>query len=83
MEQIIGYVAATLTTASFLPQVYQILKTKDTSSISLSMYIIFCLGVFLWLVFGILKEEAPIIIANAITLFLGLLILTLKLKEKK
>ncbi len=52
--EIAGYLAATLTTISFVPQALQVIKTKDTHSISLSMYIIFVSGVFLWLVYGLL-----------------------------
>jgi MtN3 and saliva related transmembrane protein len=78
----IGLIAGILTTISFLPQVIKILKTKDTTSISLLMYIIFTTGVFLWLIYGILVKDYPVIIANFITFILASMILTLKIREK-
>jgi MtN3 and saliva related transmembrane protein len=81
MEQIIGYTAATLTTISFIPQVIHIIRTKNTESISLSMYILFCIGVSLWLIYGLLQNSYPIVIANTITLFFALIILSYKLKN--
>jgi len=79
-ESIIGYVAAALTTLSFIPQVTHIYKSKDTSAISLSMYLIFSLGVFLWLIYGVLISAWPMVVANGITLLLSLIILWLKIK---
>ena len=77
--EIIGYVAGTLTTVSFLPQAIKTLKTKDTESLSLSMYSIFTTGVLLWLIYGIHLDDAAIIYANAITLILASSILCMKL----
>lgn len=79
--EIIGFVAASLTTVSFYPQAFKIIKTKDTQSISLVMYSIINLGIGLWLVYGILKGDKPIIYANAFTLVASLTILMLKLKD--
>ena len=79
---IIGYLAAILTTISFVPQALQIIKTKDTKGISLPMYILFTLGVFLWLVYGICTKSYPVIVANFITLVLASIILTFKIKYK-
>ncbi|MDD5411827.1 MAG: SemiSWEET transporter [Methylobacter sp.] len=76
---IIGYIAATLTTASFLPQAILTIKTKDTDSLSLSMYSIFTLGVLFWLIYGIYKSDNAIIFANAITLLLASSILSFKI----
>jgi MtN3 and saliva related transmembrane protein len=76
----IGLLAAMGTTLSFLPQALKIIKTKDTKSISLSMYILFVSGVFLWLIYGVLRQDVPIIIANAVTLILASLILYFKIK---
>jgi len=81
MEQLLGYLAATITTASFIPQVLQVVRTKDTKSISLPMYIFFVIGLWLWLIYGILLGEWPIIIANFITIILASTILTYKVKE--
>jgi MtN3 and saliva related transmembrane protein len=76
---IIGYIAATLTTASFLPQAILTIKTKDTDSLSLSMYSIFTLGVLFWLIYGVYKSDNAIIFANAITLLLASSILFFKI----
>ena len=81
-NDIVGYVAAACTTIAFLPQAIQIIKTKDTSSISLAMYFIFTFGVATWLLFGILKTEWPIILANGITLILASIILIYKIRYK-
>lgn len=83
MDEIIGYMAASLTTLSFLPQAIKVIKTRDTKSISLIMYILFSIGVALWLIYGILLINLPILIANAVTLALALVILYFKLSERK
>jgi MtN3 and saliva related transmembrane protein len=80
LKDIVGTVAATLTTLSFLPQAWLTLRTRDVSGISLSMYSVFTVGVSLWLVYGILLGAWPVIIANAVTLGLASTILTLKLR---
>ena len=75
----IGYLAAILTTASFLPQAILTIRTRDTESLSLSMYSLFTLGVFCWLVYGIYISDKAIIFANAITLVLAASILSFKI----
>lgn len=77
----IGYVAAVLTTISFVPQVWQIWRTKITKGISLRMYILFTTGVGLWLVYGIMITAWPMIAANTITVILAALVLVLKLRH--
>jgi len=77
--EIIGYIAATLTTGSFLPQAIMTLRTRDTGSLSLSMYSAFTLGVLLWLIYGIHLADKAIIYANAITLVLSSTILFIKI----
>ena len=77
---LIGSVAAVLTTVSFVPQVWHSLKTRDVSGISLGMYSAFTIGVALWLVYGLLLWSWPLIIANSITLALAATILGLKLR---
>ena len=77
---IIGYLAATLTTASFAPQAWHTFKTRDVSGISLGMYSAFTAGVALWLAYGWLQNAWPIVIANAITLGLAALILGMKIR---
>ena len=79
--QALGFLAAVLTTVSFVPQVMYCWKTRDTRSISLGMYACFSLGVLLWLVYGFLVNQWPVVFANAITLVLALSILYLKLKQ--
>ena len=77
---LIGSVAAVLTTASFIPQAWHSFKTRDVSGISLGMYSVFTIGVALWLVYGILLLAWPLIIANSITLALAATILGMKLR---
>ena len=79
---LIGLTAATCTTMSFLPQAIRVIKTKRTRDISLGMYVIFSFGTFLWLTYGILTKDIPIMSANSITFTLSLIILTMKLKYK-
>ncbi len=81
LTSIIGLLAATGTTISFVPQVVRIVRTRDTKGISLVMYIVFTAGISLWLVYGVLLNELPIIIANAATLVLALTILGFKIKH--
>ena len=81
LTNIIGSAAAVLTTLAFIPQAYHSYKTRDLSGISLPMYSAFTLGVALWLAYGLLKLDWPIIIANVITLGLSMLILVLKIKS--
>ena len=76
----VGTIAACLTTASFLPQVWLSFKTRDVSGVSLGMYSVFTVGVALWLVYGLLLGAWPIVVANAITLLLALAILAMKLR---
>ena len=78
-EEIIGYTAAFLTTISFLPQAIITIKTRNTDSLSLSMYALFTIGVFLWLIYGYYREDFAIIIANTITFMLSSLILYVKI----
>jgi len=74
----LGYVAATLTTLSFIPQVVKTLRSGDTSGISLRMYAMFTAGIALWGVYGLLTRDGPLIIANAITIVAAGLILDRK-----
>ena len=78
----IGFIAAVLTTLSFVPQAWQIIKTKDTSAISLGMYAMFVAGFFLWLIHGWNIQDYAIISANGITLVLASIILFYKIKYK-
>jgi MtN3 and saliva related transmembrane protein len=77
----IGYGAAILTTAAFVPQAYKSWNSRDLSGISLSMYSLFTLGVSLWLIYGISLQNWPIILANLVTLILASLVLALKISQ--
>lgn len=76
----IGFLAAVLTTLSFVPQAWLTFKTRDVSGISLGMYSAFTLGVALWLVYGLMLGAWPLILANAVTLSLALAILVMRLR---
>ncbi|MGB5963790.1 MAG: SemiSWEET transporter [Coleofasciculaceae cyanobacterium] len=78
----LGLVAGTLTTIAFLPQLYKTWKTKSAQDVSLVMMITFCIGVFLWLIYGLAIHAMPVAVANAVTLILALLILLLKIRYK-
>ncbi len=78
-NQWLGYVAALLTTSSFVPQAVLTLRTRDVSGISASMYAAFTAGVAMWLAYGWRLGEWPIIIANTVTLALAATILVTKL----
>ena len=81
--ELIGSLAACLTTLSFLPQVWLSFKTRDVSGVSLGMYSVFTAGVALWLAYGLLLQAWPMVVANAITLVLALMILGMKLLYRK
>lgn len=72
---IIGFAAAACTTIAFIPQAIKTIKTKNTKDLSLPMYLILVIGILLWLVYGIVNADMPIIIANGITLFFAAIIL--------
>ena len=78
MAEWVGFVAASLTTLSFVPQAWLTFKTRDVSGISLGMYSAFTLGVALWLVYGLMLGAWPVIVANAVTLALALAILWMR-----
>lgn len=79
---LIGYLAAFLTTSAFIPQAWLTWKRKRAEGVSLGMYAIMVSGVLCWLLYGIMLGALPIIIANVITLILALFILTMKLIYK-
>ncbi|HOZ66968.1 MAG TPA: SemiSWEET transporter [Burkholderiaceae bacterium] len=82
LAETIGYIAATLTTASFVPQAWHTFRTKDVRGISLGMYSVFTVGIALWLAYGWMLSSWPIVIANTITLVLASLILVMKLRYR-
>lgn len=71
----LGYVAASLTTLSFIPQALKTIRTGDTRGISLRMYVLFTAGIALWGLYGLFTRDGPLIVANAITLVAAGLIL--------
>ena len=75
-----GYAAATLTTASFLPQAVKTIRSRDTRGISLLMYVVFTIGIGFWFGYGIVLGSWPMVAANAITFVLAATILALKLR---
>lgn len=83
VTEVLGSLAAALTTASFVPQAWHSFRSRDLSGVSLGMYGCFTLGVALWLAYGIALREWPIIVANAITLALASSILVLKLRHPR
>jgi MtN3 and saliva related transmembrane protein len=80
LTEFIGYGAAALTTVSFVPQAWLSWKTRRTGGLSVGMYVLFALGVALWLGYGWLIRAWPVIIANAVTLALALFILGVRLR---
>ncbi|PJC36470.1 hypothetical protein CO046_05560 [Candidatus Peregrinibacteria bacterium CG_4_9_14_0_2_um_filter_53_11] len=75
---LIGLGAATCTTFSFLPQAIKVIKTRETKDLSLGMYLILTLGIALWLIYGLLINDLPIIGANLISLVFSMTILVFK-----
>ncbi|QFY44136.1 hypothetical protein F6R98_17095 [Candidatus Methylospira mobilis] len=81
-NELIGLVAGTLTTVSFVPQVLKTWKSRSAKDISLGMFLMFSLGVALWLIYGIGISSMPVILANAITLVLAIGIILMKVTFK-
>lgn len=81
--QTIGVIAGILTTIAFLPQVIKTWKSKSAKDLSLGMFSIFCTGVIFWLIYGILINDFPIILANLTTLLLSMTLLVFKFKFKE
>ncbi len=81
LDDIIGSVAAVLTTTSFLPQAVHVLRTRDTRAISLTMYAMFTAGIALWGIYGLMTMQWSIIIANGATVLLAALILVMKVRD--
>ena len=78
---VIGGLAAALTTVSFLPQAVRVIRTNDTAAISLWMYVLFTVGLVCWEAYGWMIGSKPVIIANLVTLALALVILTQKVRH--
>lgn len=78
---VIGSLAGILTTVAFVPQVLKTWRSRSTRDISLTMWLVFWLGVVMWLVYGVLMEAWPVIVANACTLVLSGVVLVIKLRN--
>ena len=78
----IGSIAAILTTFAFLPQVIKVIKTKDTESVALGMYLMQVLGIALWLAHGLVIQDLPLILANSVSFILSGIILVYKIRYK-
>ena len=76
----VGTVAALFTTLSFVPQVMQIWRSRSASSVSMPMYVIFTVGVLLWLAYGVMLVSWPIIVCNVVTLALAVSVIVMKFK---
>lgn len=77
---VIGLIAGTCTTLSFLPQLLKTVRLKETRDLSLSMYVILATGLFLWATYGIFIKDIPVIIANSVSFILAAIIILLKIK---
>ncbi len=80
--EIVGLIAATLTTIAYVPQVIKTWKTKDVSTLSLTMYIVMFLGVSMWFTYGVLLKSIAIVLANIVTGILTFTLIFLKLKYR-
>ncbi len=81
--QILGLVAGSCTTVAFLPQVIKTWKSRSAKDLSLGMFSFFCFGVLLWLIYGIMVQDIPVIAANMVTLMLASTLLFFKLRFKE
>ena len=79
--EIIGLLAAILTSTAFAPQAIKAIRTQNTEGLSLGMYLIFTVGIACWLIYGIYLNDLPIILANSVTLMFSMTILILKIKH--
>lgn len=79
--EIVGYLAAILTTAAYVPQLIKVLRHKHTQSISLGMYMLITAGLAMWFVYGVMIDSPSIVVANSLTFFMALIILIMKMKH--
>jgi MtN3 and saliva related transmembrane protein len=83
ITQLLGLAAGALTTTAFFPQVIKTWKSRSAKDLSLGMFSLFCLGVLLWLVYGLMVMDIPVIAANLLTLMLASTLLFFKLRFKE
>ncbi len=77
----VGYVAAACTTGAYVPQVLRVWRTRSTEDISMKMFLVLITGLALWLIYGVLSRDIPLMASNSITLMLASTILYFKLKN--
>ena len=82
MINLLGFVAATCTTTAYAPQFVKAWKSRSTTDVSLGMFLLMVFGIILWLIYGVLTEDGPLIAANAVAIVLTGGILVMKLKYK-
>ena len=80
LQELIGIFAGVLTTVAFLPQAIKIWRSKSARDVSLSMFVCFCTGVVLWVIYGFMLGAFPVILANVVTLCIAATILVFKLR---
>ena len=80
---ILGYVSATFTTIAFLPQIIKTIRIKSAKDVSMGMFVFFTTGVFLWIIYGVLTNTMPVLIANSVIFCLSLIQIILKIKYDK
>ena len=78
---LLGFFAGAFTTVAFVPQMLQVWRSRSTGDISLGMYVVFIIGVGLWLVYGVALGSLPVILANSVTLLLAAFVLIMKLRH--
>jgi MtN3 and saliva related transmembrane protein len=81
LHDLVGYSAGFLATAAFVPQVAKTFKARSARDISLGMYVLFCAGVGLWLLYGLLIRSWPVVLSNFVTLVLSGAVLVLKVRH--
>jgi len=79
---LLGLTAGTLTTISFLPQVIKTWRSKSVKDISIGMFLTYCIGILLWIFYGIYINSVPVIVTNIVTFTLAFLILVMKMRYK-
>lgn len=80
--QLLGLAAGAITTSAFIPQIIKIVQTRSAKDISIGMFILFSTGVSMWLVYGLMVRDIPVICANAVALMFNLVTIALKLKYR-
>ena len=81
--ELLGYISAIITTIAFLPQIIKTLKTKSAKDVSMGMFVLFTVGVFLWVIYGFLTNTMPVLIANIVIFCLAVTQILLKIKYDK